>query len=896
MLESPATVRPEGGPVNRSGKGGAMAAVVVLAAILLTTAGVTVPSAKAQGPGNAILIEDMGKPPTAPDRRPFQVSRVFAQGEIPACAQASVGGVPVETQCNVKGRWRDGSLKHAILTFWAELPARDRIQADFIPAECRDDGPGLSREEILNYLDGQWGAVIEAKANVEDQAAAGAVANVRRMLEEWDGQASESGVRYWLQGRLATQLIVEDRSPASKYDFGWKPEWPALMTAAAITAKDETIKIQPAYAGALASWKFPVTVYLGTERIRLCSASGTTLTVCGGGRGADGTKASTQAAGRLLGADAGWRSAPEDRFRSLHPIFVVTIYPGWSGVKVDTILENVWATRLQDQIYFARIGRGASGADTAWTKNVIHVAQSRWRKTVWNGEPLPETRIDHNFPYLIYSGAVPSYDLEITLAPSAVRAEQETYTKSDRGEVNGFGVWQPAMPTTGGRGDIGLIPRWYVEYLYTADHTLQKALFANADVSGYVPIHIRESLDERRAYVKGREASAAGRPISIDARPTTYVRSYDYTSGVRSSDRITPVGPTTSGGWIADMAHHPAMVYLPYLLSGDWYYLEEQQFWAAYALASIAPGVCGWCRNDSLGYLYGSTELRAEAWMLRTLAEAAFVSEDRSPEKDYFESKLRNNIAAREGKLDVHNGSYYEPAPDCAAPCSTTAWRYGKDYPGRQLPNPLHFAEFGANGGFKDPTINYAVTLSEGSPWQHHYLHVSYAHIQDLGYVEIEPQRRALAENLIGQIMSPDYNAYLAAEYRMPLMDKATNQFFTKWGDVLNGFNEPYRSSKEFPAARLSSPYHYPYVLTAALSCAVGFEHPQGFSSWEAYRWARGQLKYELLGLDPTWALVPRVSASAPVSVAQKVKPKWYKTPASFGIARKARTGGRSVR
>jgi hypothetical protein len=192
--------------------------------------------------------------------------------------------------------------------------------------------------------------------------------------------------------------------------------------------------------------------------------------------------------------------------------------------------------------------------------------------------------------------------------------------------------------------------------------------------------------------------------------------------------------------------------------------MEEQQFWAAYSLAWISPGNCPWCRGNSLGYLYGSTEPRAEAWALRTLAEAAFVSEDFSPEKDYFEKKLQNNIKTREGKLDVQGGTYYDPLPECKYPCTASPWRYGRDYPGQNIPNPLHFAEIGANGALKDPMINYEVTQSEGSPWQHHFLHLANGHIRDLGYVEIEPQRKALAGNLIGQILDPGYNPYLAAE------------------------------------------------------------------------------------------------------------------------------------
>lgn len=854
-----------------------MVAVAALAVVILLTSGITAPQARAQGPGNAILIEDPGRGKDLPNSRPFLVSRIFAQGEMPACAQASIDGAAVETQCNVKGRWRDGSLKHAILVFWADLPAKGHIQVDFIPADCTEDGPGLGREEVLNYLDGKWGGVIEAKANTGQAEGATALANVRTMLEQWDGRASDEGVRYWVRGRLATQLIVEDRSAATKHDFGWATDWPMVRTGADVTATAQTIKVQAATVNLLSKWTFPMTAYLEAERIKLCGLNGDTLTVCSGGRGADGTKAAAHLSNRSIGADAGWVAARETRERSLHPIFVVTIFPGWNGVKVDAILENMWSTRLQDQVYSARVGRGADGGDTLWTKDLIHVAQTRWRKTFWNGMELPDTRVDHNLPYLAYTGAIPNYDAELKIAPAAIKAEQDAYSRSDRGDVNGFGVWTAAMPTAGGRGDIALVPRWYMLYLYSGDHTLQKAMYANADVSAYVPVHVREGLEEPRPYVAGREATATGRPLSIDARPTVYARDYTFKEGVRPADRITPVGPMSLGGWYPDMAHHPSMVYLPYLLSGDWYYLEELQFWASYSLTWVAPGSCNWCRGDSLGYIYGSSEPRAEAWSLRTLAEAAFASEDLTPEKSYFESKLQNNIAAREGKLDVHNGTYYDPRPECKFPCAASAWRYGRDYPGLNIPNPLHFAELGAFGSLQDPVINYGVTKSEGSPWQHHYLHVAVGHIRDLGYVEIEPQRRALAENLIAQILSPDYNPYMAAAYRLPLISKETGNFFTTWADTLNGFQEPYKSSREFPAERLNIPYGYPYVLLAALSYAADVRHPDGYSGMDAYEWDRGKVNYELLTTDPSWAIKPRRITAEAAQMGKVIQPSWYR-------------------
>jgi len=43
--------------------------------------------------------------------RPLSIARPFVQGEIHDFAQAAINGAPLPTQCDVKNRWPDGSLK-----------------------------------------------------------------------------------------------------------------------------------------------------------------------------------------------------------------------------------------------------------------------------------------------------------------------------------------------------------------------------------------------------------------------------------------------------------------------------------------------------------------------------------------------------------------------------------------------------------------------------------------------------------------------------------------------------------------------------------------------------------------------------------------------------------------
>jgi hypothetical protein len=51
------------------------------------------------------------------ENRFVSVPRFFRQGDIPKFAQAVVNATPLLTQCDVKNRWPDGSLKFAVISF-----------------------------------------------------------------------------------------------------------------------------------------------------------------------------------------------------------------------------------------------------------------------------------------------------------------------------------------------------------------------------------------------------------------------------------------------------------------------------------------------------------------------------------------------------------------------------------------------------------------------------------------------------------------------------------------------------------------------------------------------------------------------------------------------------------
>lgn len=704
-------------------------------------------------PSNFVTIYDTSGSPQV--NRPITISRVFAAGEILNYAHPQIAGVPLSSwQCDRKTSWPDGSLSHALISFTATLPANGSITVDFTnDTNSSSAGTALTQAQMVDFNSGDWGADIEATGSATctgNQLSGNTCsANAKTMLSagQW---------RYWLQGPVVTQVIVEDRSSALSYDFGW------------------------------------------------------------------------------------------DNYKPIHPMFILTFYPSFqAGVKVDAILENDWTTKLEDQTYTIAMKSGASLSTTAYAQaNITHWARARMRQTFWSGTPLSSINTDFNLAYMAYSGAIPNFDTTRQVGTTAVTLEHnewsnstgyapfafgQSYVQCPNDGPNGCaGQTTANMTATGGRPTIGIIPRPYVRWLYTManNNGLYQQMIGNAEIGGQVPWHYRESATGRNyedlTLDPGHANAAFGRWYSQDARPHISLGFSNVSAS--SSDAISAVGQvncsngaagqsgvpctTYSGGpnyWGTDPSHHPALDYLPYLVTGDYYYLEEVQ--------ALAAWVIGF-GNYQCGSLYGSCapegilseggmQERGMGWSFRSLAEAAFISPDGSPERAYFTEKLNNNIEEKEGQYNLQSGSFYHPNPGgtSANPCpnfdasSSTIWCQGYvTYANwANNPNPLAMPLYTNNG-----LLEGADTTKAGAgaaAWHYWYAFTSWGHTRDLGF-KINQFLDYVAKNPIHQALDPNYVPILATAYMMPVMDKTSPSaspggccFFTSWSDVKNAFS-----------------------------------------------------------------------------------------------------------
>lgn len=316
--------------------------------------------------------------------------------------------------------------------------------------------------------------------------------------------------------------------------------------------------------------------------------------------------------------------------------FAIRWYEAIKQARVDVVVENDWAYEPNPQ-NFTYDAEVLVGGKTVYAKPAFnHLHHARWRKLFWWGGAAPTLNVKHNTAYLIASRAVPNYDQTLAVPETRLAALKQAWTGA-RTEPMGVGLANPYMPSTGGREDIGLMPGWAATWLLSMDQRARDVTLGTADLAGSWSAHYRDKH--------------TGRPVSLIDYPymTIAGRPGDTYNPVTKKQEAFPLcasGASCATPNTHDAAHQPAMVYLPYLVTGDHYYLEELQFWAMWDAFETNPGY-----RDNVKGLLKSEQVRAQAWSLRTLAEAAYITPDGDRLKAHFQQILDAN-------LDWYNANY----------------------------------------------------------------------------------------------------------------------------------------------------------------------------------------------------------------------------------------------
>ncbi len=690
--------------------------------------------------------------------RTISVSRAFTRGEIRRCAAASDKGTILESQCDAKNRWPDGSLKFAIVTFVAPLIAPKHV----LEIKFVDDDHAVEKRSVEADVKKMLDPALDFDAGIEVQGDTRSRISARTLIDR-------GSYRIWLQGPLVTGIVVEDNSPARASDVGIDGDHP------------------------------------------------------------------------------------------LHAVFEIWLYPREKRFEVGYSLENTWASSLAEQSarpvsYAFALDLGLKDRKTVYRNpKFLHLPFTRWHRTV-STPAFSEPNVDHNAAYLVSTGVLPHWNAAVKISPLLISRTYGRWkdTNHDIGGKGGqLGNYNVAMNAGGAADWIGLATTWDIIYLLTSSRQLKEVTYGNADLGGGIPWHFREA-DERAGTghffdspLNG-SVSSFGRIVSINARrQVTLGDLADQCSGGSVGDMIR-LKENPNSGWPVDLSHMPDLAYLPYLLSGRYYYLSELQFQAGFILGAKLGCVGGeFARQGSMGFL-DETQVRGEAWGIRTLAYASFISPDGSAEKAYFEDKLMNNLAELEG---IH----VLPLTDQRR-AAAYAWGRNKYVASQdRYPSPLHFWQ-DRGPEFIQPPLKEDGSLSgAASPWEENFLTCAFGLTRQFGY-PADALLKFMAYRPFNTLLNPRVgHPELIEAYRYPTKDKQ-GRWISRWEDLPTY----YAKLPEGWQKNGSIDHSYGFIAMSAISFLYDFT-VDGISGKAVWQYMlNNKPEQERLGTEsPKWSLTP---------------------------------------
>lgn len=471
---------------------------------------------------------------------------------------------------------------------------------------------------------------------------------------------------------------------------------------------------------------------------------------------------------------------------------------GGQRIRTDVVMENTrtWTPDPSNITYSLDVKRNGS---TIYTQpKFTHYHHARWHKVLWTGSSAePQARVRHNMRYFLDSKATWNYDLSINV-PEAVLAKWATDLQKLRTAQAALGPMgnaflNPYFPSTGTRSEIGPLPRWTATYLITQDERLREVMFANADAAASVPIHYR---DEKTAQV-----------LDVVTNPKVSVL-------YGTSNPALPASTPKDTIWHPDTSHQGSYTYVPYLITGDTFYLDEMAYWAGWNVASLNPGY----RQETKG-LVDANQVRAQAWAIRSIAEVAHALPNSHIQKNYFNSILANNLA--------HYATYQHSS----------------------MQSPIG-AMIGS--GSTDHT----------APWQNDFVGTIFSLLVENN----EPGAKSMLDWVnrfnIGRFEN-EANGFCMAHapgYFWKIR-KDTGEFITSWAD-LYATNYPAEQGKACSTLPITEGYPhlalgYAAIARGTLAAASNAGLKGAASAYQAWK-AKTPLMDADFRNDPTWAIIPR--------------------------------------
>lgn len=498
--------------------------------------------------------------------------------------------------------------------------------------------------------------------------------------------------------------------------------------------------------------------------------------------------------------------------------FAVRWYDAIKKARVDVTIENNWAYEPAPQ-NFTYNAQVLVGGNPVYTKTALtHYHHARWRKVFWWNAAAPEVNVKHNTGYLIASRALPNYDQSLSI-PETVLNDMKARWTGAAIEPMGIGTTTPYMPQTGGRPDIGLLPQWAATYLLSMDKRARDVTLGTAELAGSFSSHYRDKN--------------TGQPISLLDYP------YMTVAG-RSSDTYNPTSkryeafPTCAATgacatpYTHDVSHQPGFAYLPYVLTGDHYFLEELQFWGMYNVFNANPGFREYAKG-----LLKPEQVRGQAWGLRTLAQVAYITPDSDRLKEHFTRILDSNLA----------------------------W-YNANYTDNPAANKLGVL---ING--------YAIVYNNGTgigPWQDDFFTSAVGVASDLGFTEATRLLGYKAKFTVDRMVAPGACWIDASIYQMTIRSSSTSPIYGSMAEAYRASHTADFNSLACASSAMATSLKlkvgemtgyssaisgYPSNMQPALAYSASVSGAAGKQAWEQFMQRSVKPNY---ATGPQFAILPR--------------------------------------
>lgn len=520
---------------------------------------------------------------------------------------------------------------------------------------------------------------------------------------------------------------------------------------------------------------------------------------------------------------------------------------GAKGKRIRFVGENSNSENWGDKTYNLELWLQGQ---KVYSKALVHTAGSRWTKNFWLGTPEYP---DFNFKALIESKKLPNYDLR-RVVPEAVIAREYNLWLQKAKDLYDSGNWAKDMNGVGGRPDIGPFPTWDIQWLYTKDARMREKALGNADLACAWPIHYREGRKDK-FLDRQKTVPGFGRIMTISTRPTFSIQNW----GGNADNKPKVTGPITTGGWLPDAPHAPGLFFIPYLLTGDYFYLEELMFWAGYLAMTPRHAPTAYNGRGPTGVEGGSPggQTRGEAWRMARRIDALVAIPKDWPEWGYFHAHMEDHIAIAEGQRGITGTAYDHNANWTWANKYARLGTFTPDkgyIPDKGYP-PLHQWEMASEINFgaflRDDTVEYLETA-----WMQWMIMYVLGRAKEQGY-----QTQALldwsAKCLVELLTKPGINRYLAGRPRMPVSRKSDGKYFQTWIELQTGYLQidlDTRAQTAWMADRRDGDHGYPLIAMAACAMVCKKDDP----AWIFMRDNCIIGNEANLDANPKWAILPR--------------------------------------